>query len=418
MSNHLAIATVTASLQRIVQSAVQVSVEGARATTVRPNQIATGGAPEVGVNIFLYQAVSNPSLANIDAAHMRAKAVPVHRHTPLDLYYMFSFYGNEVELQPQRLLGSVVSILSDKSILSTAIIRDTCNDPTLPFLKSSDLHLQVPEVSIVPVNLTFDDLSKTWSVFYQTPYVLSIAYKVMVVVVEGEESLRRNLPIRDRGGVQTSPFPSYPRIDRVVNQTGRTDAIFADSTILIQGQNLKSGQTEVKIDDLYCAPVSVKDQEVVVDLSTVAIEVLRAGAQDLRVVHRVGANLVQGLESNSGTLVLCPKILRLRVLELQSIEENLRSGILEIKLNLRVGAKQRVVVAMNEFTDEEPHAYLFDRSLEAQDSSLLRVNFQNVHTGKYLVRLLVDGAETKLEIDDDPNSPTYQWYNQPRVRIR
>jgi hypothetical protein len=40
MSNHLAIATVTATLQRSLQAVVQADVDGARVTTVRPD----GGA--------------------------------------------------------------------------------------------------------------------------------------------------------------------------------------------------------------------------------------------------------------------------------------------------------------------------------------------------------------------------------------
>ena len=39
MSNHLAIATVTATLQRILQDTAQVDVEGARVTTVRSDNV-------------------------------------------------------------------------------------------------------------------------------------------------------------------------------------------------------------------------------------------------------------------------------------------------------------------------------------------------------------------------------------------
>ncbi|MFM7887916.1 MAG: hypothetical protein ACKPCM_14775 [Pseudanabaena sp.] len=46
MSNYLAIATVTATLQRILQSVIQQDIEGARATTLPPAGISTG-APEV-----------------------------------------------------------------------------------------------------------------------------------------------------------------------------------------------------------------------------------------------------------------------------------------------------------------------------------------------------------------------------------
>lgn len=46
MSNYLAIATVTATLQRTLQQSLQIDVEGARVTTNRPEN--TGGtfAPE------------------------------------------------------------------------------------------------------------------------------------------------------------------------------------------------------------------------------------------------------------------------------------------------------------------------------------------------------------------------------------
>ncbi|NJL86318.1 MAG: hypothetical protein HC886_10615 [Leptolyngbyaceae cyanobacterium SM1_1_3] len=51
MSNYLAIATVTATLQRTLQAAVQLDVEGSRVTTVRPSDIGNG-TPETGVNVF------------------------------------------------------------------------------------------------------------------------------------------------------------------------------------------------------------------------------------------------------------------------------------------------------------------------------------------------------------------------------
>ncbi|MFN9857408.1 MAG: DUF4255 domain-containing protein, partial [Pseudanabaena sp.] len=125
MSNYLAIATVTATLQRILQSVIQQDIEGARATTLPPGGISTG-APEVGVNIFLYQVTSNPALANYDSASNRAKGNPLNRQVAIDLYYMMSCYGSDAELQPQRVLGSVISTLTDKRILTSDLIRSTC----------------------------------------------------------------------------------------------------------------------------------------------------------------------------------------------------------------------------------------------------------------------------------------------------
>ncbi|NET60060.1 MAG: DUF4255 domain-containing protein [Symploca sp. SIO2E6] len=197
MSNYLAIATVTATIQRVLQSAIQTEMEGALVTTVRPSELGKG-TPEHGVNIFLYQVITNPALHNIDATPFRSKGKPVKRQAALDLYYMLSFYGNDNVLQPQQLLGSVVSTLNEKRMITSQMIRETIEDASYSFLEDSNLADQIQQMNIVPLDLNLEDLSKTWSVFFQTPYVLSIAYKVLVVMLEGEEAAKRALPVRDR----------------------------------------------------------------------------------------------------------------------------------------------------------------------------------------------------------------------------
>ena len=73
MSNVPAVATVTATLQRELQSAIGHDVPGATATTVRPD--ATGhGVPDVGVNIFLYEIAPNAAVRNRDLPRAAATA--------------------------------------------------------------------------------------------------------------------------------------------------------------------------------------------------------------------------------------------------------------------------------------------------------------------------------------------------------
>ena len=64
MSNHLAIATVTAALGALLSSAAQV-VTGAELSTVRPGTAAPV-MPAVGINIYLYQVAPNPAWRNVD----------------------------------------------------------------------------------------------------------------------------------------------------------------------------------------------------------------------------------------------------------------------------------------------------------------------------------------------------------------
>ncbi|MEM9483480.1 MAG: DUF4255 domain-containing protein, partial [Cyanobacteria bacterium P01_F01_bin.116] len=168
MSNHLAIATVTATLQKTLQATVQTEVEGARITTVSPSEIGKG-TPETGVNIFMYQVITNPALHNMDATLARSRGAPVKRQAALDLYYMLSFYGNNNELVPQRLLGSAVRTLNDKRVISQDMIRAACTDSTFSFLASSDLANQLQHINLLPLDLNLEDLSKTWSAFGKTP---------------------------------------------------------------------------------------------------------------------------------------------------------------------------------------------------------------------------------------------------------
>jgi len=212
------------------------------------------------------------------------------------------------------------------------------------------------------------------------------------------------------------PFPAYPRIDRVIAQSGRSDPIFADSILTIQGRNLQGAHTEVKIGNLRLTPASVSSSEIVVDLAVVPADSLGAGVQSLQVVQSQTSGV--GVESNAYPLILRPKILRCRVTDLDRSEDHTRSAVVNVQVDLTVHPKQRVVLALNEFTDQEPEVYLFDRDPLDTDSRHLRIPVHGVKPGEYLLRLIVDGAETVLEVDNDPHSPTYQWYNNPKVRIR
>lgn len=421
MSNYLAVATVTATLQRTLQAAVQTDVEGARVTTVRPSDIGAA-TPETGVNLFLYQVISNPALNNMDATPFRSKGLPTKRQAAIDLYYMFTFYGNETELEPQRLLGSVMRTLNDKRIINQEMIQAACRDSTLPFLGESNLASQVQQISIVPLDLSLEDLSKAWSVFFQTPYSLSVAYKVLVVLVEGEEAPSRNLPIRDRRINGLAPFFNQPHIEQVSAQGGSNTAIVADSTLIITGKQLKGDwATQVRLCNVEVSPTNVSDTQIVLPLSLVPTAALRAGVQSLQIIHAAqpGNSAAQrGKESNIAPFVLRPRLRHIELLNLEGEEEDLRAGELQVQTNLTVGAKQRVIVVLNEWGAVAPSSYLFDAPTRQQDDTTITIPFQNLKSGEYLTRLMVDGAESQLQVDDNPESPTYDWYIGPKILIR
>ena len=115
--------------------------------------------------------------------------------------------------------------------------------------------------------------------------------------------------------------------------------------------------------------------------------------------------------------VLCPTIVNIQVTQIEEIEDQQRSAIVVIQLDVLVRENQKVVLAMNEWTIDSPTIYMFDRPPLPDTSSTIEIPITNIKAGEYLVRVRIDGAESKLGVDDDPDSPTYNWYNSPKITI-
>ncbi|BAZ41852.1 hypothetical protein NIES4101_78200 [Calothrix sp. NIES-4101] len=422
MSNYLAVATVTAILQRILQSAVQLDIDGVRVTTLQPRDIGNG-TPETGINLFLYHVARNPALNNADATPFRSKGTPIKRQAAVDLYYMVSFYGNDTELMPQRLLGSVVRTFNDYSVISVEAIQEALADPTYRFLEDSNLANQFQQLLVVPLEINLDNLSKVWSVFFQAPYMLSLVYKVTVVTIDGDESFKRALPVSDcnLGGVV--PFPNRPLVEQVVSATGKLEPILASSTLQIRGKHLASNITQVRIGGFELSPSEVSENQITLILADVPVDFLRAGVQSLQVIHRIPigtANANNGnraVDSNVAPFVLRPSIKQINIEQQNRPMDELRSLVLSLQVDVMVGIKQRVVLVMNEWSIDTPIGYQFEAESLNIDSDTIIFYLTGVKPATYLLRVQIDGAESLLSSDRDETSTTYGWFNAPRIEI-
>ncbi len=179
MSNYLAIATVTATLQLIVAEAAGV-VSGARVTTDDPGTD-DGDVSAPRVNVVLYQI----------SPHAAWRATDRREQAPVDLHYLMTFHGDKSRLEPQLLLGSVLAHLHDEPVLTAQRIHqaeESASFLSVPSAMSSNLALQDDPVRLTPIALTLDDLSKLWSSFFQAPYALSVAYQAGVVLIDREDA--------------------------------------------------------------------------------------------------------------------------------------------------------------------------------------------------------------------------------------
>ena len=434
MSNYLAIATVTATLQRTLQTSVQVDVQGARVTTTRPDS--GGGVPEVGINIYMYQAAPNPAWRNADLRNRRPKGDLIKQaQAGLDLYYLLTFYGNEVELEPQRLLGSAVRTLVDQPVLTAEIIQDTTNHSNFAFLQESTLVDQVERVTIVPSFLSTDELSKIWSVFFQTPYMLSFACQAGAVLIEGDRPSGRGLPIRSR---QFYATPNQPTVERVFSDEGQE--ITAQSRIRIQGKRLnpevtieqlqtehtrmqqrpdlpqksvqRRAEPKVQIGETMVAAQEVTESEIrlsLTELTDAERQRLRAGVQSLQVVYPMVRQL-SDLESNGTTpqlertirtnitpIVLCPTIVGDTYIEIRDRDRErnqISTAEISVTLDLMVDVGQRVFLLLNQLTIDKTASYIFTASKRTEITRTVTFTIRDVKVGEYLVRLQVDGAES------------------------
>ena len=385
-------------VRRILNDAVSADVPGSTVTTARPDGGA-GGPPVTGVNLFLYQVMANAAGRNADLPTRRDDGTVVQRpREALDLHYLLSFTGRENELEPQRLLGSVARTLHAQPVLSRQSIQST--KAAVAFLAASDLDGDIELVRFTPLSLSLEELSKLWSVFFQVPYALSVAYQASVVFIEGKETPQSALPVRLRN-VYAIPFRG-PYIEQLVAASGEDQPIVAGSTVNIIGKQLQGDVTLAVIGGIEVTPAQVSDTKI----SLVLPASLRAGVQG-------GVGVDPGLLH---PFVLAPTITIL----------NATATKVTIKFNPKVGKKQRVVLLLNEFnppTNRAARAYRFDAAnrdtpAEPDETDKLDFAISGVVSGKYIVRVQVDGAESSLDVDTNPLSPTFNQYTgTPQVTI-
>ena len=236
MSNALAIATVTETLLRVLTDSLSGSgVTGAKVTATRPDD-RTNLPLTGGVNVFLYQVSPNAALRNADLPTRRRNGSPVQRpQAALDLHYLITFYGEDASLDQQRLLGCVVRQLHAHPALRNSDIVSTQN--SVGFLTGSNLSDQVELIRFTPINFSLEELSKLWSVFLKTDYVLSVAYQASVVLIDTDELAPATaLPVLRRH-VLAVPF-SLTAITSIQPQSIELVSPPDSPSITLLGQNL------------------------------------------------------------------------------------------------------------------------------------------------------------------------------------
>jgi hypothetical protein len=404
MSNYLAIATVTAALQQVLQAPVANAVTGATVGFSRPNGKTSAKGPVA--NVYLYRVTPNASYRNVDLPTRRADGTLVKKPlTALDLHYLITLIGNDDKLEPQRMLGAVASTLDAQPLLSPKNIESAITSTQFSsFLGTSDLASQVERVRFTPTALLLEDFTKLWSAFFQVEYTLSAAYQASVVLIESDDTPQEALPVQSRN-IYVLPFEE-PVITQVISQAGAGQPILTTSTLVIQGSHLQGDVTTVRLGDLVVVPAKVTKTTI-----TLPVPVnLPAGVQGVQVVQQLQLGTPPkphpGFESNVTAMVLHPVI----------TPQTASAALIVVKIAPSVQPSQRVTLLLNEATippPPSPASYTFTLPPLTASTNLLNFNLTGVQAGgtTYFIRVTVDGAESPLDLN--PSSATFG----PTVKI-
>jgi hypothetical protein len=301
------------------------------------------------------------------------------------------------------LLGSTVRTLVDYPILTTEMIQEAINHH--PFLRDSTLLEQVERVTFVPSFMSTEDLSKVWSVLFQTPYVLSFAYQGGAVLIEGERAGSQALPVQSR---QFFTTPNQPKIDRVTTIEGSNRPVTLESTLVILGRNFSRDRNPVRLGKIMLNPEYVNEKQLVLNLANLSElerSQIRAGVQNLQVVQladpRSGQTERFQFFSNAVAIVIQPNVVE-EIIEgvlLEPDEEGSFYGNLSIRLDLSVSIEQKVFLFLNQCQAAHPASYVF--AANSRDGVTQEVSFpvQGIESGSYLIRVQVDGADSTLQFD-------------------
>lgn len=388
MSNPLAIASTTLTLQAILQNGIISDPDDLdlsdTTVTILPPDKARGNASANQLNLFLYQILPNAAWRNMN---IPSQVMPGETGTPplaLTLHYLITAFGkdNDTTLPyGHHLLGKTMSILYDHALLGPDEIR-AATSASFPL---SDLDKQVERVRITLQPLSLEEISKLWSGLV-TQYRLSVGYEVSVMLIDSTQPKKTPLPVLKRKVLsQGSLVPPLPTLTQIQFPNSQTAARLGD-TLTIAGSNLDGTNVAAVFNHpLWSAPVQIPAPGGTATQVTVTIPssptIWPAGFYRVSLlVQRPGETYQRS--TNQLSFALAPAI---------TIAPASAAGP---SITYTVTSSPEV------WMQQDVALLLGDQEIAAQphttQTATLTFQAQNLSAGSYFVRLRIDGVDSFL----------------------
>ena len=421
MSNSLAISTVSAAFLRRILSAANAVVPNAKVRLGPPTaKLSDDGLPLV--NLHLYRVEPNATHAN---DHLPSRGPAGQMRGPstlaLNLHYVMSFFGNHDVFEPDLMLGEVMLALEHEPALSKSTVSSAIADNEE--LEDSDLAEALARLRVTRQLMTIDDFSKVWSIFYQVPYALSLAYEVNHVLIESADTPPVPAPVA-HPGLWVAPMSSL-RLDSAGATEGSSIPPVWGNVLHVQGQGLGKPDLALEVDGTALVMTGVGQMERAL---SIPLDVATFGAGGLDVgVHRLQAIAPKArpdqpdhlrARSNALAFALAPAITLGTVTAPPG--ETTATGNVEVTFSPAIQSAQEVRLLLDGrgggATGQVvlPGRDPVDGGPAATD---LTFDFTNLARGTYLVRADVDGLLSPVSLDTTPGSPTFGQITGPELTL-
>lgn len=390
MSNHAAIAAVTATLTNMLQSAVSADeAVSSGKVTARPPDRARQGAAVNQVNLFLYRTSIDAAWRNQDPPGIRPGEVG-QPPLPLVLSYLITAYGeNDDEILAHRLLGIAMGVLNDWPLLSRSQIASALPAP------GSGLENQVERIRITPDPRPQDEISRMW-VTFGTGYRLSVSYDAAVVLIDSTRSPVAAPPVLTRGRQDTGPVAAgspFPQLQLAVPPNGQPAAQPGD-VLTLTGSYLDAVTAIELSHPLVDQPVALTPLSVTPAAVTVQLPdppTLPAGMATVMATFDAlmdqtlspGAGPVT-VASNAAPVALAPKLVSATEPQLKLTKAG--TGSLTVSCVPAVQPHQSVALIVG--------SQLVTPAPIQTATEQLTFNLQGFSAGTYLLRLRVDSVDS------------------------
>ncbi len=441
MGDYHAIAAVTATLVNLIYGGTR-HVPGVSISTQRPKREDPDSKAQI--NVFLYHVTPNPSLRNMDLPTRREDGTLAQAPAlALDLHYLLTFYGNQdlKHLEPQVLLGLTLDSLHVHPYLTTDEIVDVLSAHQQfgePGRIVREAAQRIEQIVLADVSMELEALSRLWSMAFQVPYALSVAYKASAAILTADLTPEPVLPVvgRDFEYFQFRP----PELDAVAAAVdGEPDPvapIFAGSRLVLRGKRFQADQVTVAVGSTLFDPPSHRITGTRIDL---LLDPDTARGAPLVSGH-LAVCVIADVHSSSEPLVIAlrPRITGARVVIADTEDpespgeetagaksaapvisdlDGKFSGKVESQVVPRVEAGQEAEMLLNQLdapAGRIPYSFSF-RAVQQQSGDLAVVPFEGVPAGVYLLRLRIGGAESVPR--SGPSEVLPAPLNEPSVAI-